>query len=55
MASPGNTTEHLKEEVRHELIELGINVFYVALVFASFTQTPPAVALHALTIIVAPR
>jgi len=37
MGSPGKTTEHLKEKVRHELIEYGINVTYLALVFGSFT------------------
>ena len=34
----GKPTDAWKEKVRHELIEYGINVLYLALVFAAFTQ-----------------
>jgi len=37
MGSPDVKPEDLKEKVRHELIEYGINVIYLTLVFAAFT------------------
>ena len=36
MDSADKKTESLQDKARHELIEYGLNVLYLALVFASF-------------------
>jgi hypothetical protein len=38
MTAPENKTETLKAKVRHELIEYALNVVYLTLVFAVFTE-----------------
>jgi len=38
MGSPDKQTEGWKGKVRHELIEYGLNVIYLTLVFAAFTE-----------------
>lgn len=38
MDTPDKKMEGLKEKARHELIEYGLNVIYLTLVFAAFTE-----------------
>jgi hypothetical protein len=38
MSSPNKTKKSLKEKIFHEMVEYWINVVYLAVVFAAFTQ-----------------
>lgn len=40
MSSPDNKNGDLKKRFFQEMVEYWINVFYLALVFATFTQYP---------------
>lgn len=38
MGSSDTKTAELKDKIRHDMIEYGINVIYLTLVFATFTE-----------------